>query len=158
METGQLPLRDIHLPPPIGWWPPAIGWWLLAVLISLLLALMYWFYKRITKTTALKAAKKQLLLIKNNEQLENAQKLAQLSALIRRAAISISGRNECAGLTGKKWLEFLDRSLKDAPFTEGVGRLFENAVYRQVNPEEQEIKQLFSLCETWLNAQKRKQK
>ena len=22
-------LRDIHLPPEIGWWPPAYGWWIL---------------------------------------------------------------------------------------------------------------------------------
>ncbi|MDE1886202.1 MAG: DUF4381 family protein, partial [Xanthomonadaceae bacterium] len=25
-------LRDIHLPPPPGWWPPAPGWWIVAVI------------------------------------------------------------------------------------------------------------------------------
>jgi cbb3-type cytochrome oxidase subunit 3 len=74
MESGQLPLRDIHLPEAIGWWPPAIGWWLLAILIPLFMALMFWLYKRITRKTVVKAAKKLLLQIKNDQQRENSQK------------------------------------------------------------------------------------
>jgi hypothetical protein len=30
-------LRDIHLPPPPGWWPPAPGWWVLAALLSIVI-------------------------------------------------------------------------------------------------------------------------
>jgi len=33
IDVSQLPLRDIHLPGPVGWWPPAIGWWLVAALV-----------------------------------------------------------------------------------------------------------------------------
>src|SRR5690606_15972259 len=32
-------LRDMHLPPPPGWWPPAPGWWLTGGLLLLLVAL-----------------------------------------------------------------------------------------------------------------------
>lgn len=35
-------LRDIHLPPPPGWWPPAPGWWLLAGLLIVCI----WFVAR----------------------------------------------------------------------------------------------------------------
>jgi cbb3-type cytochrome oxidase subunit 3 len=158
MEPTKLPLRDIHLPEAIGWWPPAIGWWLLAILIPLLIALMFWLYKRIIRKTAIKAAKKLLLEIKQDQQRDNSQKLKDLSALIRRTAISTNVRNECAGLTGQHWLEFLDRSATGAPFSQGIGQLLANAPYQQSAPTEQEISQLTSLCEDWLNAQAKRKR
>lgn len=158
MEHNKLPLRDIHLPEAIGWWPPAIGWWILAILIPLLIALVYWLYKRITRKTAIKAAKKLLLQIKYDQQRDNNQKLRDLSALIRRMAISTNIRNECAGLTGEDWLEFLDRSVLGSPFTEGAGRLLADAPYRNNQLTEQDITQLTSLCEDWLNAQTKRQR
>jgi Domain of unknown function (DUF4381) len=153
MEAGQLPLRDIHLPEAIGWWPPALGWWLLAVLIPLTIALIFWLYKRITRKTAIKAAKKLLQQIRQDTQRDNSQKVQDLSALLRRVAISTTARNECAGLTGQQWLEFLDRSVKKSPFTQGIGQLLANAPYQQSPPTEQEISQLTNLCEDWLKAQ-----
>ncbi len=158
MGLSQLPLRDIHLPPEISWWPPAIGWWLLAIIIPLAIWLAYWQYKRLTKKTAIKSAKKQLLRIKKDQQCDNAQKLAQLSMLIRRAAISTADRNQCAGLTGQHWLEFLDGSVQGKPFSQGIGKLLGEAVYSNTQPNEQDISQLLSLCETWLNAQGKRSK
>lgn len=162
MPTTQLPLKDIHLPEAIGWWPPAIGWWLLAILIPLLIAVLYWLYKRLTRKTAIKTAKKNLATIKENPALDNNQKLRELSMLVRRVAITVSPRTEAASLTGRQWLEFLDKSLTDAPFSEGCGQLLADAPYRNTLPTELEISQLISLCEDWLKAQtltaKRKQK
>jgi len=162
MPTTQLPLKDIHLPEAIGWWPPAIGWWLLAILIPLLIAVLYWFYKRLTRKTAIKTAKKNLATIKENPALDNNQKLRELSMLVRRVAITVSPRTEAASLTGHQWLEFLDKSLTGAPFSEGCGQLLADAPYRNTLPTELEISQLISLCENWLKAQtlpaKRKQK
>ena len=37
MDPDQLPLRDLHLPDPVGWWPPAPGWWLLLATLAMLL-------------------------------------------------------------------------------------------------------------------------
>ena len=162
MPTTQLPLKDIHLPEAIGWWPPAIGWWLLAVLIVLLIVFLYWLYKRLTRKTAIKTAKKNLSIIKENPALDNNQKLRDLSMLVRRVAISVSPRAEVASLTGQQWLAFLDKSVKGAPFSEGCGQLLTEAPYRNIQPTEQEISQLISLCEDWLKAQtkqaQRKQK
>lgn len=43
MDPAALPLRDIHLPPPIGWWPLASGWWWLVAIVMLsVLALAVW--------------------------------------------------------------------------------------------------------------------
>ena len=153
MPTTQLPLKDIHLPEAISWWPPAIGWWLLAVLIPLSIALVYWIYKRLTRKTAIKTAKQNLAAIKDNTALDNKQKLRELSMLIRRVAISVNPRTEAASLTGRQWLAFLDSSVTGAPFSEGCGQLLVDAPYRNTSPSGVEISQLISLCEDWLKAQ-----
>jgi cbb3-type cytochrome oxidase subunit 3 len=158
MGSTQLPLRDIHLPEAIGWWPPALGWWLLAVMVPLSIAFGYWLYKRITRKTAIKAAKILLLQIRQDKVHDNCQKLQDISALIRRTAISASGRNECAGLTGQQWLEYLDSPFKKKPFTEEFGRLLIDAPYQKAAPTKEEIVQLINLCENWLNAQSKRKR
>ncbi|HEY8158730.1 MAG TPA: DUF4381 domain-containing protein [Methylobacter sp.] len=148
-----LDLKDIHEPEAIGWWPPAIGWWILALAIPLLIIFLVWFYKRLTRKTAIKTANKILAQIKQDTSRDNHQKLSDLSVLIRRVAISVSPRDKAAGLTGRQWLAFLDRSVKGLPFSEGVGQLLADAPYRKTQPTELEISQLINLCEDWLKAQ-----
>ena len=47
MDPTQLPLRDLHLPPDIGWWPMAPGWWvLLAIAAAALVWLSYQYFLR----------------------------------------------------------------------------------------------------------------
>lgn len=154
MQPTQLPLKDIHLPEAIGWFPPAIGWWLAALLIPLLIGFLFWLYKRLTRKTAQKVARQLLVSIKNSS-MDNAQKLAELSALLRRIAISVAPRSEAASLTGTAWLAYLDGSLKDAQFMTGVGRCLVDSPYRKYTPSDSEISQLISLCENWLDAQKK---
>jgi hypothetical protein len=153
MQETELPLKDIHLPDAISWWPPAIGWWLLALLIPILIVFSYWLYKRLTRKTALKTAKNALSAIKLNAELDNTQKLRELSILLRRVAVSLTPRAEVASLTGHSWLAFLDQSLMGAPFSQGDGQLLITAPYRNTAASDQEITILFSLCEDWLKAQ-----
>jgi hypothetical protein len=153
MTPTLLDLKDIHEPEAIGWWPPAIGWWLLAIAIPLLVVLLVWLYKRLTRKTAIKTAGKILAQIKQDTDRDNHQKLSDLSVLIRRVAISVSPREKTAGLTGRQWLAFLDRSVTGMPFSEGVGRLLVDGPYRNTQPTELEISQLITLCEDWLKAQ-----
>lgn len=153
MPTTTLPLKDLHLPPAIGWWPPALGWWLVALAVPLCLAGGYWLYKRLTRKTAVKTANQQLLAIKHNTALTTLEKLGALSILLRRVAISLYPRAEVAALTGQQWLAFLDRALPNAPFSSGSGQLLVTANYRNSLPSEQELSDLLSLCEAWLKAQ-----
>jgi hypothetical protein len=149
----QLPLKDIHIPDAISWWPPAIGWWLLALLVILLVVGGIWLYKRLTRKTAIKTAKNLLLAIKQNTETDNQQKLIELSKLVRRTVISNMPRADVASLTGQDWLLFLDNSVKDAAFTNGIGQLLADAPYRKISPSDDQISQLISLCQDWLNAQ-----
>lgn len=154
MET--LPLKDIHLPQPIDFWPPAPGWWLLAVLLPLLALLIRFVYKRMRLRTAAKTAAKLLAEIRLNNQSDSGQTLAALSALLRRVAISTAPRQDVASLRGAAWLAYLDRSLADAPFSQGPGRCLADGHYRQTPPAEAELEALFELCERWLKQQAKK--
>jgi hypothetical protein len=153
MQATPLPLKDIHIPETIGWWPPAPGWWLLLVAIVMAIAFFIWLYKKLTRKTAIKAAKKILLEIKHDQTDDIGKKLSALSILIRRVAISLSPEKKAAGLTGDSWLRFLDDSVQGTSFSEGIGRYLADAPYRKSPPDELEISQLISLCEDWLNAQ-----
>ncbi|MDO9168712.1 MAG: DUF4381 domain-containing protein [Methylobacter sp.] len=153
MNPTLLDLKDIHEPEVIAWWPPAIGWWILAVLTPLLIIFFIWLYKKLSRKTALKTARKILIQIKHDTTRDNLQKLCAVSVLLRRVAISVSPRAKAAGLTGRQWLEFLDTSVKGLPFSEGVGQLLADAPYRKTPSTELEISQLIELCEDWLKAQ-----
>lgn len=158
MPGAELPLRDIHIPEAISWWPPAIGWWLLAVLTPLLLGFLYWLYKRLTRKTALKTACKLFKALKNDPALDDRAKIAELSALLRRVAISIDTRSRVAGLTGQNWLRYLDGTVKGAPFSEGPGRELLDAPYRKSASTELAVQDVFQLCEDWLKAQSKLKK
>ncbi len=152
MDPSTLPLRDIHLPEPISWWPPAIGWWIAAILVLLTIAASVWLVKRLTRKTAVKSAKKLLLQIQQDTNLDDHAKLAQISILIRRTAISIFPRVQVASLTGSAWLEFLDNSIQDTQFRLGIGRVLSDGPYQQSIAID--LDALNSLCLHWLKTVK----
>jgi len=149
----QLPLRDIILPMDIGVWPPAIGWWILVIIIPLFLYGGWRAYKRLTRQTVIKTAKAKLLAI-GQSNISDQQVLQAISSWLRRVAMSINGREACAGLSGEDWLAFLDKSVDDSPFSNGVGRCLVDSLYAPSNTKDIDIKGLTELCENWLKGQK----
>lgn len=155
-DSTELILRDIHLPASIGWWPPAVGWWLLVLLIPALIYAAYRGFKYLTRKTAIKTGRQQIVSIQNNTELTDMEKLQQLSMLLRRIAISHYSRQETAGLTGMQWLQFLEQNLQGQPFSEGAGRQLLNIPYRQSQDSKLDMESLFNLSFTWLNSLKRR--
>jgi hypothetical protein len=153
MNPSELPLRDIHIPEAISWWPLAIGWWITLAVIPIFLWISFLIYKRLTRNTAIKSAKKLLTELKQDKTKNEMQKLQEISALIRRVAISISPREECAGLTGIAWLEYLDSSLKEKSFSQGIGKCLIEVNYWKTLPENFKLKELINLTERWLKVQ-----
>lgn len=147
-----LPLKDIHLPEAINWWPPAMGWWLLPVFLILLILAARYGYKRMRQKTAVKTAKVLLTQIRQQHP-NDEQTLSALSALLRRTAISTDSRDKVAALHGRAWLHYLDHSLSDTPFSQGIGQCLADAHYRPSQPEDTDLDALFSLCERWLKQQ-----
>ena len=125
MDPSTLPLRDLHLPEPIGWWPLAPGWWVLIVLAVVGLSLLARKYLRYYRAEAARrhALKRFRAYCDDYTQHGNAVKLGQqLSELLRRTMLAYAPRDEVAGLTGEHWLAWLDRDLDRPHFQSGDGR------------------------------------
>ncbi len=160
VDYTQLPLRDIHLPGPIGWWPPAPGWWLLAALVLAgLVVYGLYYYRARHKRSALRALTRVRTALEQGA--EPVACLQHVSTILRRFAMTSvaapSGGlapDEVPGLIGQQWLEYLDGRWQRTEFTAGLGRQLLEAPYARPNSIERTAAvQLASLCTEWLAAQ-----
>ncbi len=152
--TAQQPaLRDIHLPDTVPWWPPAPGWWLLAVSCLLLAYIAWHLLKRRKQKRLQRLALEELAQIETAFQShqDKGRVARELSTLLRRVCISRYPRIDTAALTGKPWLEFLDKHWKKPAslFNDDAGQALLSAPY-QANPEF-DADSLLNLCRQWLH-------
>ena len=123
MEESALPLRDLHLPEPAGWWPLAPGWWVVIALLLAAAAYLAWRWYRAWKHNAPRRhALRELARVEAAYLADRDAVMLgkQLSELLRRSMLAYAPRDEVAGLTGKAWLEWLDNGLSVPYFhTEG---------------------------------------
>jgi hypothetical protein len=157
VDPSQLPLRDIHLPDPVGWWPPAPGWWILALLALAgvaYAALLYYRGRR--HRAALRAIGRIAAALEAGE--EPLRCVQALSTVLRRFAMtlaSVTSGAAVAGLTGRRWLEYLDARWARTDFC-GAGAALAHAPYappRCVSRED--VQTLTRLCSDWVRAQRR---
>jgi hypothetical protein len=151
MNTPALALRDIHIPE-ASWCPPAPGWWVLALLLTAAsIFIAYRWYTRHHRRI-INAALQTLHTIEQQYQNDkDTPHLAQnLSALLRRIAISRYPRHDIAALTGEAWLLWLDKDLPEPGFSQGPGRILVTAPY-QSNPQT-DANELLNLCRNWIGA------
>lgn len=152
-------LRDIHLPDPVHWWPPAVGWWIIFALAVIILLfgltkivgkLLKRFYRRrrlqriITEVRALGLQAEQAPK-------KNGPVFAELSMLLRRAAMAYYGRDRVASLQGERWLSFLDETGQTRAFSKGAGRALLTAPYQQHS--DTKVAPLVDAVVNWLAAQ-----
>lgn len=134
MNPEDIPLRELHLPPPVGWWPPAPGWWLLAALFLCALGWLLWrAWQNWRRAAPRRLALAELARLQRTWQNERDVSAlgARLSPLLRRAMLAYAPRAQVAGLTGQAWLAWLDRGFDDRPFSTGPGRCLESLPYRR---------------------------
>ncbi|HSC16611.1 MAG TPA: DUF4381 domain-containing protein [Gammaproteobacteria bacterium] len=157
IDLSQLPLRDIHLPAPIGWWPPALGWWLLAALALAGIAVYAAHYYRARhKRAALKAMTRVRAALEQGA--EPVACLQFLSTTLRRFAMTSGARAadapDVAGLIGERWLRYLDGRWDRTDFHAGLGKRLLAAPYARPNSIERATAlELTALCAAWLAAQ-----
>ena len=145
-------LRDIHEPPPPGFWPPAPGWWVLAaVLLGMLCALALWWRDRTRRARPIRAALEELDSWRSAAPDRAAVDAAdELAALLRRAALVRYPRETVAALTGDRFLAFLDETSGSEAFSTGPARALGDARY---GPGlELDVPVLDDLARRWLRA------
>jgi hypothetical protein len=63
----------------------------------------------------------------------------KLSELLRRAMLAYAPRAEVAGLTGERWLQWLDQGMQQKLFSEGPGQTLGWLPYCDPQPGEQDV-------------------
>lgn len=106
-------LRGIHIPDGVSAWPPAIGWWLvmiasLAMIIGVIWLIQQGRWKR-----------KAIQTLKTIETRTDSGYYTQVNRLLKQVAIHRFGQ-QCASLSGAKWLNFLDSKLKSPVFEKHI--------------------------------------
>jgi len=133
MNPAEIPIRDLHLPQPVGWWPLAPGWWILTAIAVLGLAwLLVRALRRYRRGRARRFALRELKRLEARyERGDNIVTLSrEMSELVRRAMLAYAPRADVAGLTGDDWLRWLDAGLANPTFEAGPGRAIAELPYR----------------------------
>jgi hypothetical protein len=108
MVPGAEQLRDIRGLDPISWWPLAPGWWLTFILALILAALIAWMIERRSPNRWRWEARAQLRSFRRRLRREDPRIILEgFSELMRRLAMARHGRDQCAGLVGEAWLQWL---------------------------------------------------
>jgi hypothetical protein len=144
-------LRDIHLPDPVSYWPPAPGWWVVAAIVLLIIATTaIVIYKRYQANAYRREAASKLNTI-NQLRVDGDQReyLQQLNHLLKQTALTIDEREAISSLSGKDWLQFLDRSANTSAFTDGAGSILANGPYQSI-VDEGDLSALHQLAELWI--------
>lgn len=143
-------LRDIREPAAPGFWPPAVGWWVLAALLLIGLILLGWLaWRRSQRQRPIRQALEELESWRNHAANDHDTEAAsELSALLKRAALTRYPRSSVARLTGDAWLAFLDDSGDTDRFSRGAGRALGDLRYAPTLTFEPDA--LAALARVWL--------
>ena len=158
MLPGVDQLRDIRGLDPVSWWPPAPGWWLAAIAVILLtLALLWWRdqRQRYPLGSWQKDAQRRLRALRRRlEEWDPKQVAGELSELLRRIAMARCGRENCAGLVGEEWLEWLQQRDPSEFDWRDKGRVLLELPYAPAGtPEPSDaLRQLIDATQRWVFA------
>lgn len=144
-------LKDVHLPPPIGWWPPAPGWWIVAALVLLLLTTgAFWGWQRWQRCRRRQRLQQAFAIIEArwHKEADPLITLMEVTRFLKQAAFTRYPRSEIAGLHGMAWLTFLDRIVGSEEFSQGCGHCLLDSPYRP-HPQA-DVTALLKLVNRWL--------
>lgn len=158
MEQGTAILRDIHDLDAIPWWPLAQGWWVVIGLLLLLLAaagLRYWLRYSGLMPGWRGDARRQLRVLQKALRQEEPRTVAgRLSTLLRRIAMARVGRRQAAGLSGDRWLTWLEENDSTGFSWTTRGKILLHAPYmpptRMV--ERKDVARLVAAARRWVDA------
>ncbi|MGL6260962.1 DUF4381 domain-containing protein [Vibrio sp. WXL103] len=139
--NSELNLAPLEIPLEPSWWPLPTIFWLLIMGISLagVTCFAIWHAKSKTKRFALR----QLIAI------EHSANLPALDRLLRQVALTHFTREEVAGLSGKAWLEWLDRDLAEPKF-QRLEPSWHTGLYQQISPTQRDWQDCIEASREWI--------
>ena len=158
MQDGTAILLDIHELDAIPWWPLATGWWIIfGVLLVLLLAagLRYWLRYSGLMPGWRGDARRQLRALQKALREDEPRAVAgRLSTLLRRIAMARGGRRQAAGLSGDRWLNWLEQHDSTGFSWTKRGQILLQAPYMPPawTVERKEVARLVAAARRWVDA------
>lgn len=167
-------MKDIHLPEDPSWWPLAPGWWWLLGMVIMLscvgLVLRYRYRQRSQTVSSgrdscsqwVQQQKQALQILETWDQILSRQPersreiLGQLSRLMKRLALDHPcAQYDVAGLTGRAWLQWLDRHHdKKGVFASALGDYWICSCLTEHNPPQHDQDMaLIHACRDWIQKQ-----
>ena len=139
-------LRDIHIPHNISNFPLGYGWF-----VILLTIICVWLSYKLIRLAVIKSKKLYALKLVKNIALTNVQKSASnMSEILRR--ICVYKYPEALVLSGKDWIEFLNKKTK-SKLDDKTAKLLADAPYMPKDSKtygSKDLANLQSFCLKWI--------
>ncbi|HMM75831.1 MAG TPA: DUF4381 family protein [Gammaproteobacteria bacterium] len=148
IDPAQLPLRDIHLPPPPSWWPPAPGWWLLGLLLVGLPAALL-LGRHLRRRGALRRRALGELASLRARGGPPGLVAAEAALLLRRVSLALDPARRHVAATGSAWLARV-RSIAPGFEDAALAELLLRAPYAAQT--ELDASALLAALERWIRA------
>lgn len=136
-------LRDVHPPEAPPWWPLAPGWW---IALALALVAAVFVVRRLQPRWHRYRLRRRLLA-----QLECAQGAAEISQLLRAAALARFPQHPVAGLHGVEWISFLESQDRTPGRFAALGEALTQMPYRAPRAGD-DVAPLREAARGWLRA------
>ena len=140
-SAGIERLHDFVQPPPPSWMPQTIGWYIVFALAALVLA---WQALKWYRAWRKDRYRRQALAELANTSPE------QLSALLKRTAMSAWPRSRVASLTGGEWLRFLNDSADKPLFEASPANSIEDTAFGKTPLSRAEADELRRTSGEWI--------
>lgn len=150
-------LKEIALPEPFSYMPQTVAWY---ILFGLLLMATVWlavrWFRHWVANRYRKAALQRLAEIELNlrDSDSRATSISALPVLVKQTTLAFAAREKVAGLSGKRWLTFLDSTYIGWAFTAGPGKLLPELSYwpipRLERVSDEELQALIGLLRKWI--------
>ncbi len=128
------------------------GWYLLCLFLFLVATFLFFrWLKRYRKNGYRRDALKTIARIEQNSPSQNvANQLNDIWVLLKLVAMEAFGRQQVAQLSGNDWLEFLESTGKNTPFTDYKQHIV-NSLYNTIPVDLKEMSGLIELSKQWIS-------
>jgi len=146
-------MEPIFEPETVAFSPETPAWYVLGgVLLTILSLGLYRVVKNFSKNAYRREALKSLShLEKPGAQADPASVINEIRILIKQCAIAGYGRSRVAPLYGEEWLQFLETTGKNTPFTHHK-ELIEKGNMHQLMESNSDLASLVKIAKKWIRS------